>query len=173
MASEVIGLVHAVRELGEADRNRVRAALDRALPKLRTIPQEPGPRGAVRYFQARIRCPFLDPNDVCRIYESRPLACRTHTVVATDPANCGDLRRLVRMVESEQVHGQAWIAMRDRVGTPTDDQKRPMLVLGALPVFLAASWHLVEQTEPPSIEQVLAAVVPERAKIQGAEQVGP
>lgn len=173
MASEVIGLVHAVRELGEADRQWVRAALDRALTKLRTIPQEPRPRGAVRYFQARIRCPFLDPNDACRIYESRPLACRTHTVVATDPADCADLRRLVRMVDSEEIAGKAWVAMDDRVGTPKDEQGRPMLILGALPVLLGAAWHLIEQIEPPTIEQVLAVVYPGRASVQNPEQVGP
>lgn len=41
---------------------------------------------AVDYFNAQLPCPALK-NDLCSIYEDRPLACRTHSVTS-EPARC-------------------------------------------------------------------------------------
>jgi Fe-S-cluster containining protein len=39
-----------------------------------------------RYYELRLDCPFLE-NDLCSIYDERPLACREYNAV-TDPALC-------------------------------------------------------------------------------------
>jgi Fe-S-cluster containining protein len=40
-----------------------------------------------RHFEAHIPCPFLSNDGSCRVYESRPLVCRTY-MVFSDPHQC-------------------------------------------------------------------------------------
>lgn len=46
-------------------------------------------RIASAYTDLRLRCPFLGDDDRCRIYEARPIPCRTHFAFG-DPADCVD-----------------------------------------------------------------------------------
>lgn len=42
-----------------------------------------------RWWNLHTPCAFVDPETkACRVYENRPLACRSHLVVDTDPAAC-------------------------------------------------------------------------------------
>jgi beta-phosphoglucomutase-like phosphatase (HAD superfamily) len=78
--------------------------------------------------------------------------------VASNPADCADLRRNVYMVDSSSITASAWTAMADRIGVPVDKEGRPTLIIGALPVMLDAVWGLVERSEPPSFAEVLGAL---------------
>lgn len=89
----------AVRARFAAATERFEAAglLDPAAPRGQRALQSPGGAShaarvhtlARRYFQEQVPCPFLE-NDLCSVYERRPMVCREHFV--TSPAeNCARL----------------------------------------------------------------------------------
>src|SRR5713226_572920 len=66
------------------------------------------------YLRQRIPCPFLGPENECRIYPVRPIICRGHHALGSN-ANCQTGERLIRTIPS-----------LDRATTAAADQARAL-----------------------------------------------
>jgi Fe-S-cluster containining protein len=97
-ATETAALTDKIESLSQDIRDRItsrfRAASDLLesegwLAKMRSFPRlsrEQQRAVVYEYFGLQIPCPFLE-NDLCSIYEDRPLACREY-MVTSPPQNC-------------------------------------------------------------------------------------
>lgn len=95
---EALLLARGIRQLPEADQERIRSRRDTVLETLRSTglldrihanPAGAAGRELVRdYFAARLPCPVLH-DDRCSAYEARPVPCR-QLLALSDPAHCAD-----------------------------------------------------------------------------------
>jgi Fe-S-cluster containining protein len=88
------------------------------------------------WFQRHVPCPFLTDENLCRIYERRPGACRWHRV-ASPPANCalGAEDPIVLRHDTSDVDGLLMgfcIDYHAEVGTPIVAGPLPLMVIHGL-----------------------------------------
>jgi len=118
-------LADVVRSLPEPRRAAIRDRFAEAAARLRAagLVDPRGPKGRAslvssessasaawddvsrRYYALRIDCPFLE-DDLCSLYEERPLACREYNAV-TDPALCEALDPAIEIVPRPSPMGEA------------------------------------------------------------------
>jgi Fe-S-cluster containining protein len=144
---ELAVLVEAIRALPRAQRDRIRGRLTQWTGELAKLSHYPvaAPDGAGEYMRAGIVCPLLNPADEsCLVYAARPLVCRMHQVVGSDPAACRDPAATLPFVRAVDLGYEALREFRaDYGGTPD-----PLAVSWALlPELLGRAWSLIESTE--------------------------
>lgn len=99
--AEARHLARVVEEMPAEERARIEDRFEEALDKLdeagllervRGYPEIGSPEDrqdlGLEYFREWIDCPFLE-EELCAIYEDRPLACREY-MVTSDPEHCSD-----------------------------------------------------------------------------------
>lgn len=150
---EVAVVVEALRLLPSAQRHAIAKRLARWLKNVQQLGADPlgVPDGTAAYLRAGIACPLLDPGDgSCLVYAARPVACRTHQVVGSDPQDCKEPNAVLQFVRVLDLGERAWteVAAEHGVDIRRDVFGRAFLRISLMPELLSGAWSLVEASEP-------------------------
>jgi Fe-S-cluster containining protein len=146
--AELPVLVEAVRALPSTVREQVRQRIARWFHEVARLGADPlfGPERSRAYLRAGIVCPLVDPRDQsCLVYAARPIGCRAHQVVGSDPALCKDPAAQLTFVQALDLVNQA---AADFAADYSGSARPVATVIGYLPVLLRSAWSLVDAREP-------------------------
>jgi len=149
---ELVPIVQALRDLPRVTRQqvleRLRSWFD-AMARLSTFPTG-APGSGKPYLRAGITCPLLSPDETCLVYEVRPIACRTHQVIGSDPAECGNPDAMLWFVQAQDIAYRAF----DECGGWGEGE------VGLLPDLLYSCWPWPAEPGPRALSDA-HALLPE------------
>lgn len=102
----------AVPEITRAEWERLSAALATLAPQARAAVERAFDDLRRAGAQRPIVCPLLGPDDLCRVYDARPLACRSYGFYADHEGVLGCHRILARADDASVVWGNHEALMR-------------------------------------------------------------
>jgi len=122
------------------------------LPKLAKAAKDNSFVGLTRvsYGERRIRCAFLGEDNLCTIYEQRPVCCRAHVVIS-DPSLC-ELKPENKNVQTSAINflefeGRVWEFARD-VEKELGFRSRMGFMTAPIPIMVLAALYEISKDEP-------------------------
>ncbi len=136
-------LADYLSRLPRSDRREIGRAVERQAQKFAAWAAT-RPPGDVRdravnvsYLRQRIPCPFLGPENECRVYPARPLICRGHHALGSN-ANCQTGEKPIRTIPSVDVATTAALAEAQRLTAQLGLTTTGGLISTFAPLFRAA-----------------------------------
>ena len=102
------------------------------------------------YYRAHLPCPLLDEKThECRVYRTRPGACRGHHIVDASPEVCANrgIEKGVPWLEIRESHVFPFLAgLAEEAAKGLPEGEDVMLAVGLLPGVLAVLWRQIDRS---------------------------